>query len=165
VGLNDEAEKLAACHAVNVENEAKIAELEDQLRRYQSARAVSEAQIADLEHENVRLESALGERLRHDAHGLAQAEAERDEARAALARLRRRVDPRVGDPTPITPADVRAILDETGADPVVAGRADWTLLDECRRLVAAIRTAIPEFGDLERRLDLATAAAAAEEAR
>lgn len=82
MGLNDLAEQLAACHEVNVENEATNREL---LLRLETARRESaghlarcdvlEAQIAELEHENLRLGSALRDALRHKTHAAASAAA------------------------------------------------------------------------------------------
>jgi hypothetical protein len=86
MGLRDTAEQLDACRAQSVADEARIAELEQQLdtaRRgitEQAARYAAsvddldaritdrDRQIAELEHDLVRAESALADRLQHDAH-------------------------------------------------------------------------------------------------
>lgn len=82
MGARDLEEHLAACHEVNVENEATNRELVERLRgtehQLETARREStahlarcdvlEAQIAELEHENLRLEGALRDALRHESH-------------------------------------------------------------------------------------------------
>lgn len=78
MGLTDAAEQLAACQEDAANYERTIAALQADL-------AVHRRQVAELEAENVRLESALGDRLRHDRHGVAQLEADLGEARARLA--------------------------------------------------------------------------------
>jgi hypothetical protein len=115
--------------------------------------------LAEAEHENARLASALSNRLRHDAHGLAQLEADRDDARQRLARIFRLVDPRRADPTPLPAGVIRRIIAEVTADPSIPSTPDWATLDACRRLVASIRD-IGDLQDLERRLDEATRTAA-----
>jgi septal ring factor EnvC (AmiA/AmiB activator) len=75
MGLRDTAEQLEACQQQSVRDEATIIELQDLYRtanddRAEAQRELDDArrQIAELEHDLARAESALADRLRHDAH-------------------------------------------------------------------------------------------------
>jgi hypothetical protein len=135
MGLRDAAEQLEACKEESVRAEHRIADLEEELGRVErevpQREAAFRTRIAELEAafdlerqalteaeaENVRLESALAQRLQHDGHGVAALEDELRHARRILARIFRLVDPRKDDPAPLTPRDVRRILDDVTAEP------------------------------------------------
>jgi chromosome segregation ATPase len=82
MGLRDTAEQLDACKAQSVRDEARIADLQGMLTGAKdlagilSQRVVAleariedrDRQVAELEHDLARAESALADRLRHDAH-------------------------------------------------------------------------------------------------
>lgn len=120
MGLRDTAEQLDACREQSKLDEARIAQLEQDL--------------AEADAEVVRLTSALGDRLRHDAHGVAAAEADLTSARTRLAAIARIVDPR-RDEEQLTAGAIRRILDEVTAEPWGA----YLDLDEARLAERALR--------------------------
>jgi hypothetical protein len=138
MGLRDTAEQLDACREQSRRDEHRIQELE-------IAFDLERKIVAELEAENVRLESALADRLRHDRHGVAATEADLTTARERLARIHHLIDPRRDDPQPLPAAVIRRILDETTAEPegVYLPPDDADTIARALRGLAGVIRAVP----------------------
>jgi hypothetical protein len=155
MGVRDTEEQLNACREQSVRDERRILDLERErdalLEKYRARTAELEQELGrqiragvELEHLLAQAESALADRLRHDAHGTAAVEADLLSARARLAAIAKLVHP-LRDGEPLTAGAVRRILDEVTAEP-------WGVyldLDEagvaeraCRHSAATLRTVL-----------------------
>lgn len=163
MGLRDTAEQLEAAQAQSVLDEALIAELQDRLRRrdiilrerdeqiaeLQAAATDRDRQIAELEHDLARAESALADRLQHDAHAHPTAlHLDRDELTGLLYELAVEATSR-GDIGPIEIAGIAdawapritALAEPLDGVPLTTDEAALAIR-ACRHSAAAIATVL-----------------------